>query len=362
MKYVPRIVFLALCVAAGYVLGMQLAGAFPESWFWGYAVGLAIGLIVWQLCTMVERLAERNPLRTIVGGTLGLLLALLLTASLYRLIGQLAGPDTLPGPFKFLLAVGVLYLGIRIGALKFREMTVGSIRSLFQTKAADKGSKILDTSVIIDGRIADVCETGFLEGELIVPQFVLKELQQIADSGDPLKRNRGRRGLDILHKLQKKTDVQVVIVDTDFPSVKEVDAKLVQLGKRMNAKLVTNDFNLNKVARLQDVVVLNVNELADAMKPVVLPGEIMNVSVVKEGKEHNQGVAYLDDGTMVVVEEAKKLMGKMVEAEVTSVLQTTAGRMIFAKAVERVAQEPKRGRSQHPRPSRPAANGSRERA
>ncbi len=353
MKYVAKIIFLAVCAAAGYVLGMQLAGAFPDLWFWGYTVGLAIGLIVWQLCMMIERLAERNPFRTIVGGTLGLLLSLLLAWWLYALIGQLAGPDTLPGPFKFLLGVGILYLGIRIGALKFREMTVGSVRSLLQAKAADEGNKILDTSVIIDGRIADVCETGFVEGKFIVPQFVLKELQQIADSGDPLKRNRGRRGLDILHKLQKKTDVQVVIVDTDFPSIKDVDAKLVQLGKRMNAKLVTNDFNLNKVARLQDVVVLNVNELANSVKPVVLPGEMMNVCVVKEGKEHNQGVAYLDDGTMVVVEEAKKHMGKMVEAEVTSVLQTTAGRMIFAKTNERAAQESRRGgRGQHSKGSR----------
>ncbi|RLC47616.1 MAG: PIN domain nuclease [Candidatus Coatesbacteria bacterium] len=353
MKYVTKIVYLALCVAAGYVLGIQLAGAFPGYRFWGYAVGLAIGLIVWQLCMTVERLAERNPLRTILGGTIGLFLALLVAWWSYKLIGELAGPDTLPGSFKFLLAMGVLYLGVRIGALKFRELTVGSIKSFFQAKAADEGNKILDTSVIIDGRIADVCETGFVEGKLIVPQFVLKELQHIADSGDPLKRNRGRRGLDILHKLQKKSDVQVDIVDTDFPSIKEVDAKLVQLGRRMNAKLVTNDFNLNKVARLQDVVVLNVNELANAVKPVVLPGEIMNVSIVKEGKEHNQGVAYLDDGTMVVVEEAKRYMGKVVEAEVTSVLQTTAGRMIFAKMGNHSAQDSsRRGRAQHSRSSR----------
>jgi uncharacterized protein YacL len=353
VKYVTKIVFLVLCIASGYVLGIHLAGVFPHLWFWGYAVGLAIGLVVWQLCMMVERLAERNPFRTIVGGTIGLLLSLLLTGWFYALIGQLAGPDRLPGPFKFLLAVGMLYLGIRIGAVKFREMTVGSIRSLLQTKASDEGDKILDTSVIIDGRIADVCETGFIEGKFIVPQFVLKELQQIADSGDALKRNRGRRGLDILHKLQKKTDVQVVIVDTDFPSIKEVDAKLVQLGKRMNAKLVTNDFNLNKVARLQDVVVLNVNELANSVKPVVLPGEMMNVCIIKEGKEHNQGVAYLDDGTMVVVEDARKSMGKIVEAEVTSVLQTTAGRMIFAKMGPRSSQESRRGgRGSQPRGGR----------
>jgi uncharacterized protein YacL len=189
--------------------------------------------------------------------------------------------------------------------------------------------KILDTSVIIDGRISDVCETGFVEGTLVIPQFVLRELTSIADSADSLKRNRGRRGLDILKKLQKQTSIEVNIVEQDFPKIKEVDAKLVALAKQMNAKVITNDFNLNKVAEIQGVGVLSINQLATSVKPLVLPGEIMKVYIQREGKEPGQGVAYLDDGTMVVVENGKRYQGKDVDVAVTSVLQTTAGRMIF---------------------------------
>jgi rRNA-processing protein FCF1 len=185
--------------------------------------------------------------------------------------------------------------------------------------------------VIIDGRIADICETGFLEGTLVVPQFVLRELQQVADSSDSLKRNRGRRGLDILQKIQKMAGVSVQIVETDFPEVKEVDLKLIELARRMNGKIVTNDFNLNKVAQLRGVHVLNINELANSLKPVVLPGEVLRVFILKEGKESGQGVAYLDDGTMVVVDQGRKAMGRTIEVIVTSVLQTTAGKMIFCR-------------------------------
>jgi uncharacterized protein YacL len=194
--------------------------------------------------------------------------------------------------------------------------------------------KVLDTSVIIDGRIADICETGFLDGTLVVPQFVLRELQQVADSSDSLKRNRGRRGLDILQKIQKMAHVQVQIVETDFPEVREVDLKLIELARRMNGKIVTNDFNLNKVAQLRGVPVLNINELANSLKPVVLPGEVMRVFIIKEGKEAGQGVGYLDDGTMVVVDQAKKALGRTIEVSVTSVLQTTAGKMIFGRFIE----------------------------
>jgi len=190
---------------------------------------------------------------------------------------------------------------------------------------------LLDTSVIIDGRIADICETGFLEGTLVVPQFVLRELQQVADSSDSLKRNRGRRGLDVLQRIQKMAHMQVQIVETDFPEVREVDLKLIELARDMSAKIVTNDFNLNKVAQLRGISVLNINELANALKPVVLPGEQMTVFVIKEGKEQNQGVAYLDDGTMVVVDNARSRIGRNVDIIVTSVLQTTAGRMIFGR-------------------------------
>jgi uncharacterized protein YacL len=190
---------------------------------------------------------------------------------------------------------------------------------------------LLDTSVIIDGRVADILQTRFIEGRLVIPRFVLKELQQIADSQDALKRNRGRRGLDILNKIQKTASFDVRIQEEDFPDVKEVDAKLVKMAKLLSAKIFTNDFNLNKVAELQGITVLNINELANALRPIVLPGEMMEVRVSKEGKEYNQGVAYLDDGTMVVIDNSRNLIGQTTKVVVTSVLQTSAGRMIFAK-------------------------------
>ena len=193
---------------------------------------------------------------------------------------------------------------------------------------------MLDTSVIIDGRIADICETGFMDGTLVIPQFVLKELQFVADSSDSMKRNRGRRGLDILQKIQKMAGVDVMISDVDFPDVKEVDLKLIELARTLEGKIVTNDFNLNKVAQLRGVDVLNINELANSLKPVVLPGELMKVFILKEGKEYNQGVAYLDDGTMVVVDNARKMIGKTIDVVVTSVLQTTAGKMIFGRFID----------------------------
>jgi len=204
-------------------------------------------------------------------------------------------------------------------------------------KLSKKSYKILDTSVIIDGRIADIAETGFLDGILVIPQFVLRELQLVADSADSLKRNRGRRGLDILQRLQKVASLNIQIVEDDFPAVREVDLKLIELAKLYEGKIVTNDFNLNKVAQLQGVEVLNINELANALKPIVLPGETMKVFILKEGKEYNQGVAYLDDGTMVVVDNARKMIGKNIDISVTSVLQTTAGKMIFGRWDERNA-------------------------
>jgi uncharacterized protein YacL len=203
-------------------------------------------------------------------------------------------------------------------------------------KAAKHAFKILDTSVIIDGRIADIAETGFLDGSLVIPQFVLRELQLVADSADSMKRNRGRRGLDILQKIQKMAQLSVQILEDDFPNVRDVDMKLIELAKAYDCKIITNDFNLNKIAQLHGVEVLNINELANALKPIVLPGEIMRVFILKEGKEYNQGVAYLDDGTMVVVDNAKKMISKTIDVAVTSVLQTTAGKMIFGRFDERV--------------------------
>jgi uncharacterized protein YacL len=202
-------------------------------------------------------------------------------------------------------------------------------------KSSKKSHKILDTSVIIDGRIADIAETGFLDGVLVIPQFVLRELQLVADSADSMKRNRGRRGLDILARVQKMANLNVQIVEEDFPQTREVDMKLIELAKAFDCKVITNDFNLNKVAQLHGVEVLNINELANSLKPIVLPGETMRVFILKEGKEYNQGVAYLDDGTMVVVDNAKKMISKTIDISVTSVLQTTAGKMIFGKYDER---------------------------
>jgi len=221
-----------------------------------------------------------------------------------------------------------------LGAKQGEWLEPSRLLSLFRAAGPQRRYKILDTSVIIDGRIADVCETGFLDGTLVIPQFVLKELQLVADSSDSMKRNRGRRGLDILHKIQKMAGVQVTISDADFPDIREVDLKLIELARTLQGKIVTNDFNLNKVAQLRGVAVLNVNELANSLKPVVLPGELMKVFILKEGKEYNQGVAYLDDGTMVVVDNARKMISKTIDIVVTSVLQTTAGKMIFGRYIE----------------------------
>jgi uncharacterized protein YacL len=228
--------------------------------------------------------------------------------------------------FGFSMAMMGL-IGLQLGAAKAWELGKKAEK---RPESSRKVMGILDTSVIIDGRIADVCETGFLMGDLIIPQFVLKELQMIADSADSTRRTRGRRGLDVLHKIQKQPYVSIIIDDTDYPLVKEVDQKLISMAKETGHSILTNDFNLNKVAEVHSIQVLNINQLANALKPIVLPGENMRVQVMKEGKEHGQGVAYLDDGTMVVIENGRRFMGRNVDVTVTSVLQTTAGRMIFA--------------------------------
>src|SRR5262249_52103953 len=234
---------------------------------------------------------------------------------------------------SFLLIV-LPYLGLVLGAKNGEWLEPARLAGLFRATGPQRRYKILDTSVIIDGRIADVCDTGFIDGTLVVPQFVLKELQLVADSSDSLKRNRGRRGLDILQSVQKMSGIDVMISDLDFPEVREVDLKLIELARTLQGKIVTNDFNLNKVAQLRGVDVLNVNELANSVKPVVLPGELMKVFILKEGKEYNQGVAYLDDGTMVMVDNARKMISKTIDIVVTSVLQTTAGKMIFGRYIE----------------------------
>lgn len=311
-----------LYVAAGAVSGVILATAFA-------------GTIVRSLQQGTERAAVL-PVKDLLIGTSGLIAGLMLAALLYPAVAELDGVGRLvPGALAFLLG----YLGFSISMSKKEEIAAG-VTSLLERRRpeppAEEGRgfeehKILDTSVIIDGRIADICKTGFIEGTLVIPEFVLEELQHIADSSDLLKRNRGRRGLDILNKIQKELDVKVLIYEGDFEEISEVDSKLVKLAKALGGKVVTNDFNLNKVCELQGVSVLNINDLANAVKPVVLPGEEIVVQVIKDGKEHGQGVAYLDDGTMIVVEGGRDYIGTTMEVLVTSVLQTSAGRMIFAK-------------------------------
>jgi uncharacterized protein YacL len=248
-------------------------------------------------------------------------------------------------------------VGLIVGANKGDLLNLAALGGIFGSeKQGKRSSKILDTSVIIDGRIADIAETGFLDGIVVIPQFVLRELQLVADSADSLKRNRGRRGLDVLQRIQKMATMNIQIVEDDFPAVREVDLKLIELAKVYEAKIITNDFNLNKVAQLQGVEVLNINELANSLKPIVLPGEAMRVFILKEGKEYNQGVAYLDDGTMVVVDNARKMIGKNIDIAVTSVLQTTAGKMIFGKFDDRASYHPRHENG----PAQPqAANGPR---
>lgn len=298
------------------------------------------GLIVGAGILACEIRLRTLPLKSIFGGTLGLVCGLVASA----LVGYLIAAQTsagVSGEVKsyatLALTVTMGYLGLVLGATKgdVREI-FGSMLAAGAPTAARPLHLVLDTSVIIDGRVADVAETGFLGGRLVIPQFVLRELQQVADSADSMKRNRGRRGLDILQRIQKNQALDIMITDVDFAEVREVDLKLIELAKQMDAKIVTNDFNLNKVAQLRGVTVLNINELANALRPVVLPGETMRVFILKEGKEYNQGVAYLDDGTMVVVDNARRCIGRTVDINVTSVLQTTAGKMIFGKFLEEV--------------------------
>jgi uncharacterized protein YacL len=302
-------------------------------------LGLFVGLLTGAMVLAVEYSLKDVSSRLIFGGIIGLALGLGVTG----LLGWVTAPlfthnldSLLPWRLIFLLTLG--YLGLVTGQKLAKEFGSGKTDS----QLPDSGSatdKILDTSVIIDGRIADLCETGFLEGTFILPQFILQELQHIADSSDSMKRARGRRGLDILHRIQKMTDIDVRVVDQDFPQIRDVDSKIVALAKKRSAKLVTNDLNLNKVAELQGVRVLNINQLCNALKPVVLPGELLKVFILKEGKEAGQGVAYLDDGTMIVVDEARRYIGKNMDVIVTSVLQTTAGRMIFTRLKEETERE-----------------------
>lgn len=326
------IVVIRVAVFVAFVLSGYFLGAKYNSFGEGLVLGAACGAIA----LLLERLLRTVSTGCIVGGltglAVGIVFANLLLLPLKRVIADIT---ILSFVFHAVFGYGGLLLGLKRG----QNLTMSVLFRMFRGQDTDEHLKILDTSVIIDGRIADVCEAGFLDGIFLVPQFILQELQHIADSPDSLKRARGRRGLDILHRIQKMAHITVRITDEDFPKIKEVDSKLVALARVHDGKVITNDFNLNKVAELQGVTVLNINELANALRPVVLPGEAMRIFVIKEGKEYNQGVAYLDDGTMVVVENGRKLIGKNAEVTVTSVLQTTAGRMIFSKPKDEYERE-----------------------
>ena len=294
------------------------------------ALGAALGVLMVLVETRLRDAEVTDLLGALVGGAIGLGLAKTIGAALFW-------ADARDPRVAFLHSFILLvfpYLGLLMGAKKGEWLHPVKLVALFRDTGPTKRYRILDTSVIIDGRIADICETGFLDGTLVIPQFVLKELQLVADSADSMKRNRGRRGLDILQKIQKMSGLDVTISDVDYPDVREVDLKLIELARSLQGKIVTNDFNLNKVAQLRGVDVLNINELANSLKPVVLPGEFMKVFILKEGKEYNQGVAYLDDGTMVVVDNARRMIGRNIDVVVTSVLQTTAGKMIFGRFIE----------------------------
>lgn len=293
------------------------------------------GAVAAVIAALIEVRISRSSLGSLLAGAAGMLIGGILGVVFVWLLN--------PGPLLsgktvefFRVAIPVLggYIGLLAGLRQSDLLDLSSLPLLSNPQSASS-LKLLDSSVLIDGRIADIAQSGFLDGRLVIPQFVLHELQMIADSSDTAKRNRGRRGLDVVQQLQKDPRVPVEISRGDFPLTREVDLKLIESAKLHGAKIVTNDFNLNKLAQVQGVDVLNINELANALKPIVLPGETMRVFILKEGKEHNQGVAYLDDGTMVVVDNARRLISKTVDITVTSVLQTTAGKMIFGKCDER---------------------------
>ncbi|MNJ44508.1 putative PIN and TRAM-domain containing protein precursor [compost metagenome] len=337
----------------GYTMD-GLTGLLPEplrAWFSGMsplmshlllaAVGAILCVFIFSLVADIASAAIRRwietitdiPMNEMMAGATGLTAGLLLSLMVNPVLALLGSMEHFA---QFGISALLGYMGLRVGLAKKEELSSfwksgkwGNSGTGAERKLEEH--KILDTSVIIDGRIADICKTGFIEGTIVIPEFVLEELQHIADSSDLLKRNRGRRGLDILNKIQKELDIKVMIYEGDFEEISEVDSKLVKLAKVLEGKVVTNDFNLNKVCELQGVSVLNINDLANAVKPVVLPGEEIMVQVIKDGKEHGQGVAYLDDGTMIVVEGGRDYIGTITEVLVTSVLQTSAGRMIFAK-------------------------------
>lgn len=337
-----RIAFVGLLILLGYLLnplertqrfGLGNLGS-EES---RRVLSALLGAIIAVLIIGFEMRVHRASLKTLIGAAVGSIMGIIgafLIGVLISIQKEAAVSAEMQTFLTISLAFFMGYVGLMVGAAKGDYLDLSVLGGLFSDKNLKLDYKILDTSVIIDGRIADVAETGFLGGALIIPSFILAELQHVADSADSSKRQRGRRGLDMLQRLRNNSKLDIQIVETDFPNVKEVDLKLIELGQQLDAVIITNDFNLNKVSQLRGVEVLNINELANALKPVVLPGEAMRVFILKEGKEFNQGVAYLDDGTMVVVDNARRLIGKTADIAVTSVLQTTAGKMIFGRLWE----------------------------
>lgn len=334
MDVIIQIVMVMVTTVTGYFIVREI---FANNFIglFGAIGGLGLGYVIIKCEEKLKEIELKRIIGSLIGIILGLFIAnLFISRLLLTIVKDI--PITLPIYILIYFVVG--YLGFRIGEKKSMVMDLSKIPILDRMQESED-AKLVDTSTIIDGRIADICETGFMQGTFVIPQFVLYEIQHIADQQDPVKRTRGRRGLDVLHRLQKQNFVRVKIVDYDFPKLKDVDSKLIALAKKLNAKIITNDYNLNKVAELQGIEVLNMNQLATALKPVILPGELMNIKILKEGKEYGQGIGYLDDGTMVVVDEAKKMLGKSVDVIVTSVLQTTSGRMIFAKLKELAEKE-----------------------
>jgi uncharacterized protein YacL len=325
-----RAVFTVVCVVVAF--HFHPFGLTP---FTAAGAGLVLSLAVFLFEQRLRRVSLRRLIGAAIGSTLGILGAYLVHLVLQH--------TSIPEGSRSFLSVAVMlvmaYIGLVVGANKGDMLNLQALGGLFGSEHGSRSFyKVFDTSVLIDGRVADICEAHFLDGTVLMPQFVLRELQLVADSADPLKRQRGRRGLEVLQRIQKMSHLDVQIVEDDFLNVHDVDMKLIELAKRYDAKIVTNDYNLNKVATVQGIGVLNVNQLANALKPVVLPGEAMRVFILREGKEYNQGVAYLDDGTMVVVDGARKMINKTIDITVTSVHQTTAGKMIFGRFDDRAEQ------------------------
>jgi uncharacterized protein YacL len=328
-----RIVFMAVCIAAGF--HFRPFGLTKE-------LGATVGFLFGMAVILFELRLRHASLRRLIGAAVGSILGLLGAYLTSLILTHTTMPESTRSFFSLAAFLVMAYIGVVLGANKGDMLNLQALGGLFGSERSLKHSfKVLDTSVIIDGRVADIAEAQFLDGTVIIPQFVLHELQLVADSADPLKRQRGRRGLEVLQRIQKMAHLEVQIAADDFLQVPEVDLKLIELAKRYDAKIVTNDFNLNKVATLQGIEILNVNQLANALKPVVLPGETMRVFILREGKEYNQGVAYLDDGTMVVVDGARKMINKTIDIIVTSVHQTTAGKMIFGRHDDRSEQMPR---------------------